>query len=458
MVGGRSVGLLPAKRICPHPPAVATAGGNYYKGLLVGSIAVGYSNSKPKTNMAEFQNQTPLSNQPSFITGGPGPKQGLFYRIREFLWPYGASRGRKIAVVAIGSGIFLLIALTVSLVLLQNSQKTPPGTTPTPSNGQTPSPSPGSTPPAESTPTPSESSPQSSPTPSAGSQDQGSTGGGSNEGSTGGGNNGGGNGDGGGGGSTGSCPLPAYPKASCTGVPAGISLTTHSGDFSTSADNQVISGMRITGDVAIDHTNVTIRNSEIYGHIKNFNGGGTFTVEDSLVGPPSGCTTDAAIGNHSYTVNRVHLRGYAEGFRVEDAGDVTVRNSYVKFCNPNVDNHGDAIQGYLAGSNVIFEHNTVDMLDIPVATDFITAVIFWSDSSGNNVTFKDNLISGGSYSIRIHVGTGHTVTGNKVINNSWLYGPVSSSCSNITWNNNAIVEIDSNYNITNTVSQLNCAE
>jgi hypothetical protein len=85
------------------------------------------------------------------------------------------------------------------------------------------------------------------------------------------------------------------------------------------------------------------------------------------------------------------------------------------------------------------------------------------ERQGNmNVTVNvtDNVLAGGGYSLRIY---GHlpfsapNVTGNKIVNNSWVYGPVDVACNAIgNWSGNAVV----NYNfdtgtITSQVRPLN---
>lgn len=295
----------------------------------------------------------------------------------------------------------------------------------------------------------------------------GSSGNGSGGGSTNGSGDGSGNGSGGSagngsnngsGGSTGSCALPNYPNDSCTGVPGGTSLTTHSGDYTAQA-GEVIDGMRITGKLFIDGNNVTVRNSEVYGEVKNpsMPNSYSFSITDSTIGAPSGsCKAEAAIGHNNYTMERVYLRNYGEGPRIEEGGDVIIRDSYLKFCDPGGEAHSDGIQGYLGGSNILIQHNTIDQSDVSI--DTVTSNLFWSDESGNNLQLKDNLLLGGGFTIRIHSGTGHTVSGNRVVNNSWYFGPVSSDCGAISWSDNRLVTINSSYQVTDTLSAFDCAE
>src|SRR4051812_38928010 len=61
------------------------------------------------------------------------------------------------------------------------------------------------------------------------------------------------------------CPLPAYPSASCTGVPAGTTLTVATGNKTYSTAGQVISGLDIHGKVIINANNVTLKNSIVRG-------------------------------------------------------------------------------------------------------------------------------------------------------------------------------------------------
>lgn len=254
--------------------------------------------------------------------------------------------------------------------------------------------------------------------------------------------------------SSSTCPLPAYPNPNCTGVPSGTSLTTINGDYTAGA-GEVIEGKRITGKLEISGSGVVVRKSEIYGEIKNYSTQ-SFTVEDSTIGPPSGCPGEAAIGNNNYTLRRVELRNFGEGPRVEHGGNVFIYDSFFKLCDPGGDAHSDGMQGYIAGGNVKVNHNTFDQRSVAEAR--VTAPIFWSDDSAGGMEYTNNLVAGGGYTIRIHSGSGHTVTGNKIVNNSWYFGPVSSNCDGINWNSNQLVQIDSNYEVTSVVSALNCAK
>ena len=56
-----------------------------------------------------------------------------------------------------------------------------------------------------------------------------------------------------------------FPDASNTGVPAGSSLTPHSGDISSSANDQVIELLDQSGIIEVTHDRVTVRKCRING-------------------------------------------------------------------------------------------------------------------------------------------------------------------------------------------------
>lgn len=253
---------------------------------------------------------------------------------------------------------------------------------------------------------------------------------------------------------TSKCPLPKYPSDACTGVPAGTALTTINGDYTAKA-GEVITGKRITGSVFIGGSGVVIRNSEIYGKIDNNHGSNTlrntFTVEDSTIGPAAcGSISDGVIGVANYTAKRVRIKNQPDGFRIAGP-NVLIEDSYVTVCSKNPDDHSDGIQAYGAANsaNIVIRHNVIDQRS--VTNGAATAPIFLptdGDRQGNDgmvVTVADNIFAGGGYPVRIG-GSGPMtayVTGNKVVNNTWEYGPVDVTCDKIkTWSGNAVITYD----------------
>jgi hypothetical protein len=250
------------------------------------------------------------------------------------------------------------------------------------------------------------------------------------------------------------CP---YPTPACTGVPPGTRLTsltlTEEGVYRVTTRGTVLDRVHIAGDLLITADDVTITNSQIDGNVLDSYSGKTysFTITDSTVGTAATCQTLPAIGDTDYTAVRVLVQGHGDGFR--DSGkNITIRDSYVHLCS-NPGDHSDGIQTYGAGRGLVFQHNTVDQRD---AKD-ITAPIFVTDPGTADATITDNLVMGGTYSIQVRSVQGRAVVrDNKLVNKSWVYGPVDSQCDAIDWSGNTLVTIDAGYRITSTVGPLVC--
>jgi uncharacterized membrane protein YgcG len=274
--------------------------------------------------------------------------------------------------------------------------------------------------------------------------------------SSGSGSSSGGSQSGSGGSTASSCALPKYPTASCTGVPSGWTpKTTINGDLVITQSGRVVEDYLVTGIIDVRASNVTIKRTRVYGKIDNFITNtiyGHLTIEDSEVVLPPGQTVsndyESAIGVSNFTCKRCKIVGRAEGWRVgassyAGAGNVTIEDSYAKLqvtqaqCDA-VDPHGDGIQGY-GGNFATIRHNTIDQRDDPCPT----APIFIPDQDNDGANVIDNVLAGGGYSLRLWGGSFPTVTGNKIVANTWGYGPIDVDCNLIgTWSGNAIVTFD----------------
>ncbi|MEV8637384.1 right-handed parallel beta-helix repeat-containing protein [Streptosporangium sp. NPDC051023] len=250
---------------------------------------------------------------------------------------------------------------------------------------------------------------------------------------------------------------PGNPTPACTGVPPGTKLVetplTEAGAYRVTKPGDVLDGVHIAGDLLVAADDVTIRNSQIDGLVINALGPRTFryTIADSTIGPATGCQSLPGVGQDKYTAIRLHIRNHGDGFRV--GGDnVVIHDSFVRLCS-NPDDHSDGIQTYGGGKGLIFNHNTVDQRGVKD----ITAPIFLTDPRIENAVVTNNLVMGGTYSIQLRNGRGKLVMrGNKLVDKSWVYGPVDSDCGKIDWADNTLVTIDENYRVTSTVGPLNC--
>jgi hypothetical protein len=224
------------------------------------------------------------------------------------------------------------------------------------------------------------------------------------------------------------------------------------------AANTTYTGMLFDCDKLEMRSGTVVRNSVITGEIKGDpdNTAGTaapFVIEDSTI-RGDGCVEAAALGNSNYIARRVEVTGFVDAFRVEhskSAYTVTIEDSYARTCHVG-DSHGDGLQGYKAANRIVFRHNTVDMPGVGG-----TAPLFWADSSSSGGVFVDNLLAGGSYTMRIQSGGGHTVTGNRVVDKAWEFGPTDCAGGSFaTWANNRLVTLGTNYTIAETRAEVRC--
>jgi len=237
-----------------------------------------------------------------------------------------------------------------------------------------------------------------------------------------------------------------------------------SGDYHAKTTGEHITAKLITGSIYVEANNVVVEKSEIRGGISNgySNARYSFTVTDSTVGPTS-CGGSIGIGDANFSVIRSYLRNTSEGphagaeYGKPVADNVLVQDSFIKLCGTDPEDHSDGFQAFNGGKNVIIRHNTIDQR--PVIRDAQTAPVFISDNSLGGIV-ENNLLAGGSMTIRVNTISGgvYKVTGNRVVNNAWIYGPVASGCNLINpWSDNWLVTIDANYSITSTVGSLACS-
>jgi Bacterial TSP3 repeat len=253
-------------------------------------------------------------------------------------------------------------------------------------------------------------------------------------------------------------PSSAFPTPATTGVPDGWRPSaTHNGTLTVSQAGTQINGMLVTGSIEVRAPNVTIRNSRVYGRIYNqanntmYNG---LLVEDTEIGPDSGNNNQTAgsLGSGGYVARRVHIHNSTEGFRVGGfnysrgvAGPVVIQDSFVDLDDNGSCAHADGVQEFDWGPRLDINHNTIDMRNVGCST----APIYLNNAGPKTVT--NNLIMGGSYSLRLHGGGSYeAVAGNRLVQGAWDHGPVLvDSCTGIAnWSDNRLVSIDAAYNIT----------
>lgn len=248
-------------------------------------------------------------------------------------------------------------------------------------------------------------------------------------------------------------PVAAFPSPASTGTPAGwVPQSTRSTTLTVTSPNTVIQDIRINGgNLVIQANNVTVRRVELVGgRIENNCRAGT-VIEDTTIRRDSSTSSadQPSIGPGNYTARRVEINGTAEGFRVGCGGPVTIEDSYALVRYPDTCNdwHGDTLQGYDGGPLVV-RNATLEFQERSGCGG--TAPFFYprGANQGNRgpVTVNRLLVDGGGFSFRLgHAGS---VTGLRIVNGSWGYGPIDVRCSVLTQWEAQIVTVNSSYQVT----------
>lgn len=253
-------------------------------------------------------------------------------------------------------------------------------------------------------------------------------------------------------------PKPISDGAGATGIPSGRTLsgdcTANPSSGATIRDCTFSGGDLTTTGAGATYEYVRfLTGSDSMIH----KGSGTLTIRYSTFGRASGCSDSIVYeeaGGYIVEYNR-WLSTVSEGPRVS-ASNITIRHNFIgPMCSAPGD-HADGVQGFHGGSNIFVIHNTVDQR---TAAD-TTAPIFMSDHS-QGAFVEDNLVLGGTYSLKMDnddstSGTLWRLVNNRIGNGYWLFGPIAVTNWNGTCTNNKLVTIDSNYNITSTLSTVGC--
>ncbi|HSX29207.1 MAG TPA: hypothetical protein VLE73_01455 [Candidatus Saccharimonadales bacterium] len=235
-----------------------------------------------------------------------------------------------------------------------------------------------------------------------------------------------------------SCPLPAYPDASCTGVPAGTSLTIVNGNIDVTTSGTIIENKDIRGCITVSSNAnaVIIRKSKITCTTNNIaiyredNGAvsdaNRLLIQDSTIS--CGVTNHTAISEANITVQRSNISGCENGFDMNQ--NVTVQDSYIHdMAEVGADPHTDGIQmaiGHISGGNVVNGSLNISIVHNTIILHGTSAVIS-NRGTDVNILIQDNLMAGGAYTL--YCDQGATAVNYRVINNHFsrvLYNTVGA--------------------------------
>lgn len=259
-----------------------------------------------------------------------------------------------------------------------------------------------------------------------------------------------------------------FPTPTSAGVPKGWKpVQTRSTDLVVKKAGTTVKDLLLTGGagIIVDAPNVTIRRVKLQGgRITNYAGPrcvGRMTIEDTTIEPPAGASstveTEGVIDAAAYTARRVKIWRRSEGFRLTGNGypgcdPIRIQDSFIKIVIPEgrCDLHADGIQGY-GGPHTSVVNVTIDFTEATCGT---APFFVPKDQDNTTVTVKRLLVMGGGYPFRL--GVAGTVTGLKIVNRSWEFGPIDVACSLLRkWEAN-IVTITSNYQVKKTLRAQRC--
>ena len=262
---------------------------------------------------------------------------------------------------------------------------------------------------------------------------------------------------------------PGFPNPGSAGVPPGWEpKQTLTDDLEVTRPGTVVSDVLLrSADILVDAPNVKIKRVMVQGGVITNQFGTTpqecaqgrrgLVVKDTTLEPAPGTSYNPsdfpALGEGGYTARRVEIKNYGEGFRASNC-PVTIEDSFAYILGDDDDCdrdlHSDGLQGYDGRGLTIRNSSLIFGNDCGTSP-------FYVGGGGNNTgrySVDGLLVAGGGYVFR--QGVPASVTGLRIVNGSWVFGPIDVSCSTIDPWNAKIVDIDANYQVTRVVRNQPC--
>lgn len=186
-------------------------------------------------------------------------------------------------------------------------------------------------------------------------------------------------------------PSPsAFPDASNTGVPDGVSLGAYSGPTTITTPGTVIDAKQVNTWLTISAPGVVISRSSVKGNIV-IEPSGSLTITDSLV--DGGTFNGSAVGQYNVTMKRTEVIGARQSVSCNENCDIQDSWLHAQYIEPGSDWHGD---GFISngGSNILLRHNTLACDSEPTSNGGAcsAAVAAYGDFSAiQNHTYDNNL-------------------------------------------------------------------
>lgn len=199
-----------------------------------------------------------------------------------------------------------------------------------------------------------------------------------------------------GGGGSASCALPNYPDATCTGVPAGTTLTTMGG-FDATTNGQVITGVDVTGCINVYAYGVTIKNSKVeciyivLGSDADNLANPPLIVQDVEIDCQQGYT---GIRYENFEAYRVNIHNCENGLAMSTKA--VLQDSYIHDLYECPTCHMDGIESAV-GNNLTIRHNRI--LNPHPQTSAIGINDDPQSPTIHDTTIANNLLAGGGWTM-----------------------------------------------------------
>jgi 3-phytase len=253
--------------------------------------------------------------------------------------------------------------------------------------------------------------------------------------------------------------LPTLPFHNNTGLFRAedrAALVTHNGDFTTSAQNQVIDRKNITGKLIVKHSGVVIKRSWVHGTIENATAYPVRAIHIDL--------GDGKAGNYkgngakgSIHLYRSNVFGVTDGVMTTPGKDTVMQDNFVhdlRFASDSTQSsgktHNDGFQVNTVGTaKAVIKHNTFFMWSMNNHSEKETATRSsgpnWTDGgsalaskgySGGSGKPEDGLVNAGIMIGYKQTGLTATIDGN--LFRGHTYYDLNIAAGNITVTNNVL--------------------
>ena len=131
--------------------------------------------------------------------------------------------------------------------------------------------------------------------------------------------------------SAGTTPSGAWPDASNTGVPDGVTLTNYTGPATITTPGTVIDGKKVTSCLVIEANDVTIKNSLLqsgcFFNVDSYNGNTGLKLTDVEIDGLNSSASDSAINAGGFICMRCDIHDTGDGIKA--GNNAIIQDSWI---------------------------------------------------------------------------------------------------------------------------------